>query len=81
MPAVLSSEVQKILMAAMDEIIPAEGNMPSASETGGLNYLLKLLKQFPDQAKRLEIGLVDLNNLSNKSIGKEFDCGKSISGV
>ena len=71
--SVLNSEVQKILLAAMDEIIPAEDNMPSASETGGLNYLLKLLEQFPDQAKKLSLGLVDLNNLSNSSIGKDFD--------
>ena len=70
--SILNSDVQKILVAAMDEIIPAEGNMPSASEVSGLNYLLNLLGQFPEQAKKLSKGLTDLNSSCIKLIGKDF---------
>ena len=42
---VLDTALQKILNAAMDEIIPAGDGMPAASETGGINYLLKLLEK------------------------------------
>lgn len=69
---VLSSATQKILKAAMDEIIPADDSMPSASEVGGLNYLIKLLEQFPDQAKKLSLGLNNLNDSCAKSFGKDF---------
>lgn len=70
--SVLNADAQKILKAVMDEIIPSEDNMPSASETGGLNYLLKLLKQFPEQAKKLSMGLTDLNSNCIKIIGNDF---------
>jgi hypothetical protein len=69
---VFSAEVQEILKAVMDEIIPSEDNMPSASETGGLNYLLKLLGQFPEQAKKISVGLTDLNSNCIKLTGKDF---------
>ena len=69
---VLSSSLQKTLSAAMDEIIPAGDSMPAASETGGLNYLLKLMEQFPDQAKKISKGLTDLNDHSTKKFSKDF---------
>jgi Gluconate 2-dehydrogenase subunit 3 len=71
-PGVLPPDQQKILVAAMEEIIPAADGMPSASEVGGLNYLVKLLEQFQDEAKKLSQGLNDLNDRSNKSYGKDF---------
>lgn len=69
---VLDTALQKILNAAMDEIIPAGDGMPAASETGGINYLLKLLEKYPEQAKTLSAGLSTLNNLSNKKFKKDF---------
>lgn len=69
---VLSSSLQKTLAAAMDEIIPAGDGMPAASETGGLNYLLKLMGQFPDQAKKISTGLTDLINQCTKKFGTDF---------
>lgn len=69
---VLSIELQKILTAAMDEIIPARDGMPAASETGGLNYLQKLLERTPEQAKTLSEGLSTLNNQSNKKFKDDF---------
>jgi hypothetical protein len=69
---VLSSSLQKTLTAAMDEIIPSGDGMPAASETGGLNYLLKLLEQFPDQAKKLSTGLTGLNDQCQKKFSKDF---------
>jgi len=69
---VLDPELQKILTAAMDEIIPAGDGMPAASETGGLNYLLKLLEKIPEQAKTLSAGLSTLNIQSNKKLKKDF---------
>ena len=70
--SVLNSARQKTLKAAMDEIIPAGDGMPSASEVGGLNYLLKLLEQLPDEAKQLSADLTGFNDLCVKKFGKEF---------
>lgn len=39
---------QEILKIAMDEIIPANDKMPSASQVGGLNYILNILDELPD---------------------------------
>lgn len=69
---ILDTSLQKTLTTAMDEIIPAGDGMPAASETGGLNYLLKLLEQFPDQAKKIASGLTDLDNICTKKYGKDF---------
>lgn len=69
---VLSSSLQKTLSAAMDEIIPSGDGMPAASKTGGLNYLLKLMEQFPEQAKKISSGLTDLNDQCKKKFNKEF---------
>jgi hypothetical protein len=69
---VVSAEVKEYLKAVMDEIIPAGEGMPSASETGGLNYLLKLVGQFPEQARKLSAGLTDLNSQCIKVAGRDF---------
>lgn len=69
---VLNPDLQVILTAAMDEIIPAGEGMPSASEAGGLNYLLNLLERLPEQAKQLSIDLTDLNNLCHDKLKKDF---------
>lgn len=69
---VLDPATQKLLQSVMDEIIPSADNMPSASEAGGLNYLLHLLDKFPEQANKLSMGLADLNSNCIKQIGKDF---------
>ncbi|MGA8596248.1 MAG: hypothetical protein WB676_16155, partial [Bryobacteraceae bacterium] len=40
----LTSEEQATLKAAIDEIIPAGDGMPSASEAGGVAYLVALAR-------------------------------------
>ena len=49
---------QETLKFAMDEIIPANDKMPSASETGGVNYVLNILEELPDLSP-LFISLTD----------------------
>ena len=44
----LDNSQQETLKFAMDEIIPANDKMPSASEIGGVNYILKILEELPD---------------------------------
>ncbi|MCW5516029.1 gluconate 2-dehydrogenase subunit 3 family protein [Muriicola sp. Z0-33] len=43
--APLDSQQQKTLKYAMDEIIPANEKMPSASEIGGVGYVLNILEE------------------------------------
>jgi hypothetical protein len=45
--APLDAAVQNHLRAVMDEIIPRQGNMPSASEAGGLEYFSALKQNEP----------------------------------
>ena len=44
----LDNSQKSTLKFAMDEIIPANDKMPSASEIGGVNYVLKILEELPD---------------------------------
>ena len=46
--SVLDSTKQETLGYAMDEIIPANEKMPSASEIGGVNYVLEILDDLPE---------------------------------
>lgn len=55
----------KTLKFAMDRIIPSNGKMPSASEVGGAEYILKLLDELPD-IKSLFIHL--LKAIENESL-------------
>ncbi|UCD62001.1 MAG: gluconate 2-dehydrogenase subunit 3 family protein [Flavobacteriaceae bacterium] len=44
----LDNSQEQTLKFAMDEIIPANDKMPSASKVGGVNYILKIVEEFPD---------------------------------
>ena len=44
----LNSSQQEILKLAMDEIIPANEKMPSASAIGSVAYVLNIIKELPD---------------------------------
>ncbi len=54
----LSSSQQMILGFAMDEIIPENGKMPSASKIGSVSYVLRILGELPALSP-LFISLVD----------------------
>ena len=70
--AILSAELQDILSAAMDEIIPADELMPSASAAGGLNYILNLLKQQPIVQKVFHDGLGNLKKRCQEKYKLDF---------
>jgi len=44
----LDSDEQQILKSTMDEIIPANKKMPSASAIGGVTYILKIVEELPE---------------------------------
>lgn len=54
----LDNSQQETLKYAMDEIIPANEKMPSASKTGSVNYVLNILKELPELAP-LFLGITD----------------------
>ena len=47
-PSALNSSQQVTLRFAMDEIIPANDIMPSASAVGGVDYILNIIKEIPE---------------------------------
>lgn len=46
--SVLDDSQQETLKLVMDEIIPANDTMPSASAIGSVNYVLNILKELPE---------------------------------
>ena len=69
---ILVPSLQKTLAAIMDEFIPATSDLPSASETDGLQYIIKLLQKFPDEANKVANGLADFDEVCNDKFGKKF---------
>lgn len=55
---VLDDSQQETLKWVMDEIIPANEKMPSASKIGSVNYILSILKELPELSP-LFIGITD----------------------
>lgn len=55
---VLDDSQQETLKWVMDEIIPANEKMPSASKIGSVNYVLSILKELPELSP-LFIGITD----------------------
>ena len=53
----LNDAQQETLSWAMDELIPSNGIMPSASEIGGIAYILSIMKALPDLSPLFE-GLI-----------------------
>jgi len=69
---ILVSSLQKTLKAVIDEIIPATANLPSASEVGSLQYIIKLLEKFPQEASKIAKALADFDEVCNDKFGKNF---------
>lgn len=68
----LSAAERATLRAAIDEIIPAADDMPSASSVGGVDYLSRVARE--DAAIRKAVGkcLKALEDISRKLTGKQF---------
>ena len=69
---ILVPSLQKTLAAIMDEFIPATSDLPSASETDGLQYIIKLLQKFPDDANKVANALADFDEVCIDKFGKTF---------
>lgn len=69
-PLLTSSELET-LKSAMDCIIPSNDKMPSASEVGGIEYILKILEEFPELKPLFNqlLATIDSNSLGINNIG------------
>lgn len=67
-----SAEQRNNLLLAMDEIIPAEGRMPSVSSVGGVQYMEKLSAAYLDIGETITAGLQSLEQRSRKAFGRSF---------
>jgi len=61
----LDNSQQETLKFAMDEIIPANKKMPSASEIGSVAYVLSIMKELPDLLPLFEGLIAQIDELSN----------------
>ncbi len=68
----LSLRQGEVLRAAMDEIVPAGGGMPAASEVGGVGYLDRLAGETPELGQQLNSSLELLETVSRKHFKKKF---------
>ena len=66
------SDQRESLWAAMDELVPANDGMPSASEVGGLEYLERAGRDEPQIATDLKQGLDALEQLSQRRFHAPF---------
>lgn len=67
----LESELET-LKYAMDEIIPKSIKMPSASEVGGIDYILNILDELPDLLPVFQSTVSNLENISLAKSNKAF---------
>ena len=56
---------QETLKFAMDEIIPSNKKMPSASEVGGVTYILEIIKELPEIGPLFEGLIAQIDEMSN----------------
>jgi len=70
--AALGPQWRESLRAAMDEIIPARGGMPAASDAGGLEYLERVSQQESQIGADLEQALAALARLSESHFHAAF---------
>ena len=61
----LDDSEQQTLKFAMDEIIPANGNMPSSSQAEGVQYVLKILEELPELKPLFESLIYEMDLLSD----------------
>ena len=71
--ALLGATARRRLRLAMDEIIPASGKMPAASEVNGIDYILKVLKGFSELMDPFDKMLLTMNELSKSSENDDFE--------
>jgi len=74
----LDSSQQMTLGFAMDELIPANEKMPSASKIGGVSYVLKILEELPalsplfiSLTNRIEAHSLQQSNSNFSKLNKE----------
>jgi hypothetical protein len=67
----LDSELET-LKYAMDEIIPANNKMPSASEVEGVKYILNVLDELPELLPVFQSLLSNLEDKSREKSNKNF---------
>ena len=79
--ALLGETALQRLQLAMDEIIPASGKMPSAAEVGGIDYILKVLKGYPELVDPFDKMLFTLNELSKNTENEDFESLNSDSRI
>jgi Gluconate 2-dehydrogenase subunit 3 len=68
----LSVEQRRNLRSAINEIIPAEGRMPSVSAVGGVRYIESLSAAYPAIGSEITAGLESLERRSRKAYGRSF---------
>ncbi len=71
--AILGETAKMRLQLAMDEIIPASGKMPAASEVDGISYIIKVLKGYPELSAAFNEVLDTLNELSKITEKDNFE--------
>ena len=64
--AVFTPAERETLTAAMDEIIPAADDMPSASQAGGVDYLERMIPPIQGLLEQFRQGLAKLDAVSRK---------------
>ena len=70
--AVFTAPEREILVAAMDEMIPAADDMPAASTMGGLDYLERVVPQIAGLIEQFHLGLATLDAESRKRLQQPF---------
>ena len=65
----LDSSQQETLRFAMDEIIPANEKMPSASDIGSVAYVLSIIRELPDLSPLFQslIDKIEIHSLQNSN--------------
>ena len=61
---ILLPEEQDILKITMDELIPSNGTMPSASEVGGVDYVLGILKELKELTPLFKEAIATIKTIS-----------------
>jgi len=68
--SVLDNSQQETLKFAMDEVIPANDEMPSASQVGGVTYILEIIEELPDLLTLFEGLIAQLDEMSDYNFSK-----------
>ncbi len=69
---IINSSQERLLQLVMDEIIPKSDKMPSASDVGGMDYILSVFTEYPDLVEGFIQILTQLEEQSKASTKEEF---------